>query len=361
MSVIIKLKERRMRLPAVDLITRAGLLASGSLLAFSLMGGFAHAHDDAQFPTTTLNELIDQTNFVVANQCSGTLISIEERLVLTNNHCLEGYVDQVEKDETGRDGKIESVKREVYKDMELKQKVYKDFEEVSSASFQAKIIAHTAKYDLAILKIKADTIPQKEYSHIMPADGNVGRGDRVFVVGNPHMLDANLNEGVVSSVNRTLHWDETNEDVHYYGIDAGVNPGNSGGALYDANLQLIGVPAAKITQSDGLAFAIPAKTIRQFLDDNCYAHVYDQSKPSHADCVKTKLDKVNEIRVKGGMAPFDPPNENDSSPAEGWHQPSMSLEIKPDKPAPLPAAGVPTAPPVFKSWQTLLIEMIQGK
>ena len=286
-------------------------------------------------PAATINDMINQDNFIVANQCSGTLISLKYRLVLTNNHCLQGYVDKVEKDETGKDGSIEKKTREVYKDMELKQKVYKNFEEVSSSEFQAKILFHNEKYDLALLKIEADTIPQTIASRVLPDTKHVQRGDHVYVVGNPHMLDANLNEGVVSSVNRTLHWDETNEDTHYYGIDAGVNPGNSGGAAYNLDLDLIGVPGAMLRGATGIGFAIPAETIRAFLSEHCYESVWNDKAKDKATCEKTKLDKANEIRVKAGLQPLEEPKEQDSLSGSNTVVHATHLDIeKPVAPAP---------------------------
>jgi S1-C subfamily serine protease len=258
-----------------------------------------------------MNAAINATNFIVANQCSGTLISLQYKLVLTNDHCLTGYIDKVEKEETDPSGKIEIVTREVYKDMELKQVVYKEFEAVGSSTLQATIVAHAVKYDLALLRIKADSISQTIASHVLPADKTVARGDRIYVVGNPLMLDANLTEGVISSTNRTLHWNETNEDIPYYGVDAGVNPGNSGGALYNADGELIGVPAAGVRGATGLGFAIPAKLIRKILSENCYEDVWNnQAAEDHATCMKKRLDNENAARAKAGLPPKEAPKED---------------------------------------------------
>lgn len=308
-----------------------------------------------------INDVIDQTNFIVADQCSGTLISLKYRLVLTNDHCLQGYVDKVEKEETGKDGSIEKKTREVYKDMELKQKTYKDFKEVSSASFQAKILFHSAKYDLALLKIKADSIPQAIASRVLPDDRHVIRGERVYVVGNPHMLDANLNEGVISSVNRTIHWDETNEEVSYYGIDAGVNPGNSGGALYNADMMLIGVPGAGMKGATGLGFAIPAETIRAFLTEHCYESVWNEAAKDKQACEQDKLDRENVIRVKAGLPPRDATPEKDSmsGPADAViHATHADIE----KPAPAPvAAPVAPAKPAVLPLSQRIINWLDGQ
>jgi len=272
------------------------------------------ARSPARAEWKDMNAVINATNFIVADQCSGTLISLKYKLVLTNDHCLDGYIDKQEKDEIEPNGEVKKVTREQFKDMELKQKSYQGFEEVGSASYQAKILFHVHKYDLAILQIKADALSQVVYSHILPLDKSVRRGDAVFVVGNPFMLDANLNEGHISSVNRKLQWDD-GEDIPYFGVDAGVNPGNSGGALYNADGELIGVPGATMRGSTGLGFAIPVTLIRKVLKDRCYEDVFnaDPSIKDHATCEQDALDKENAIRAKAGLPPKEAPDDDDAS------------------------------------------------
>lgn len=308
---------------------------SNTLMGISLAAFLAAGISTAQADWATMNADIGQTNFVVgdlnepAGHCSGTLISLKEKLVLTNNHCVTSSIDMVEHDETGPSGKVESVKREVFKDMELRQKVYKDFEPTGSSMLQAKIVAHSAKYDLALLQIKADTIPQTTYSHVLPKSGAVARGDQVFVVGNPYMLDANLTKGIISSTTRTLHWDEDNSDIPYYGVDAAVNPGNSGGALYNADGVLIGVPGAGIRGATGLGFAIPVTLIRKILTENCYENVWNEAPgvADHAACEQKKLDDENAVRAKAGLPPKKG-EQKDSLGAGDVLRKAVTLQIK---------------------------------
>jgi S1-C subfamily serine protease len=273
-----------------------------------------------------MNEAINQTNFIVditdssgamVGLCSGTLISLKYKLILTNNHCVKDNIDKIEQEETDANGKVEKVTRETFRDMKLEQKSYKDFTEVGSTSLQAEIVAHDKKFDLAILRIKADSIPQTLYSQVLPPTQKVSRGDLVYVVGNPQGLDANLNEGHISSTTRKLHWDEDNTDVAYYGVDAGVNPGNSGGALYNADGLLIGVPAATIGHATALGFAIPVESIRKFLNENCYESVYAEGPDvkDHDACEKDKLDKENALRAKAGLPPKEAPKHDSLSGA----------------------------------------------
>ncbi len=284
------------------------------ILAAVLVAALAARAAPALAEWKDMNEAIGQDNFIVAGQCSGTLISLKYKLVLTNDHCLEGFIDKQEKEETDANGKVEKVTREVYRDMELKQKAYQGFEEVGSSSYQAKILFHVHKYDLAVLQIKAEAITQTIYSHILPASGKVQRGDPIFVVGNPFMLDANLNEGHISSTTRKIQWDD-GEDIPYYGVDAGVNPGNSGGALYDADGFLIGVPAAGMRGATGLGFAIPVALIRKVLTEHCYQDVWDDDPKlaDHAACEKKKLDDENALRAKAGLPPKEAPKEDSTS------------------------------------------------
>lgn len=268
-----------------------------------------------------MNEAINQTNFIVditdasgalVGLCSGTLISLRYRLILTNNHCVKDNIDRIEQEETDANGKVEKVTRETFRDMKLEQKAYQDFTEVGSTSLQAEIVAHDKKFDLALLCIKADSIPQTLYSQVLPPTQKVSRGDQVYVVGNPQGLDANLNEGHISSTTRKLHWDEDNTDVAYYGVDAGVNPGNSGGALYNADGLLIGVPAATIGHATALGFAIPVESIRKFLKENCYESVYADGPDvrDHDSCEKDKLDRENALRAKAGLPPKEAPKRD---------------------------------------------------
>jgi S1-C subfamily serine protease len=259
------------------------------------------------FTQDDLDKLVKQTNFVMGDEttgwCSATLISLKYKLVLTNDHCVADLITQITKDDTS-EGEVKSKTFEVWHDGTLKQKNYKDFKSVGSSSLQAEIAAHLDKNDLALLIIKADTIPQTEAAQVGGSDYKVRRGDGVFVVGNPFMMDGNLTKGIISSTTRTITW-EDGTDIDYYGVDAGVNPGNSGGALYESSDGVfIGVPGAGIRGATGLGFAIPLPTIQKFLKANCYEDVYDSKGETHDACVDRKLSEMNKARDKKGLPPL---------------------------------------------------------
>ena len=76
-----------------------------------------------------------------------------------------------------------------------------------------------------------------------------------------------------------------------------VNPGNSGGPLFNARGEVIGVACAGFTSFNGLAFGIPAQDLRDFLV-NHNAYLYDPSQPQN------------------GVKYLDPPYQPESPPSE---------------------------------------------
>ncbi len=99
------------------------------------------------------------------------------------------------------------------------------------------------------------------------------------------LLDASLTMGIISSVNRKLN--VGGEEHDYIQMDAGIVGGSSGGALYNASGELVGVPASAAPGTI-VGLAIPFESIQTFLEDNCYAHIYDATMPAHDECVKAK-------------------------------------------------------------------------
>ena len=305
----------------------------GISLAAFLAAGISTANaDDATKPLdlSGINEIISQTNFILADQCSSELISLKYKLVLTNDHCVENYIDQQELDEVSADGKIEKAKREVFKDMALKQRAYQGFLNVGETTMEARIVAHKKFYDLALLEIRADKIPQTIYSHVLADGETVTRGEPVWTVGNPLMLDASLAHGIVSSTTRMfpVPWADDHQ-VPFIQTDAAVNPGNSGGALYNARGELIGVTAAGFIGYTGLGLAIPYTLVQKFLTENCYEDVWNsKATDDHAACEQKKLDEENVIRAKAGLPPKKIEEIKDRLPDGGTTLKPTTMQIR---------------------------------
>jgi serine protease Do len=87
------------------------------------------------------------------------------------------------------------------------------------------------------------------------------------VVGNPlGNFVLSVSQGIISGVDRQA--DIEGNIMNLTQVDAAVNPGNSGGGLFDSQGRLIGIVNAKNTGIDveGMGFAIPIDTVREVLD-----------------------------------------------------------------------------------------------
>ena len=76
-------------------------------------------------------------------------------------------------------------------------------------------------------------------------------GDSVVFVGSPKGLEFTTHEGKVSFVGRNFL------GVAYVQINAAVNPGNSGGPLFNAQGEVLGIVSLKVTDADGIGLVLP--------------------------------------------------------------------------------------------------------
>ncbi len=120
----------------------------------------------------------------------------------------------------------------------------------------AELVGVDQENDLAVLKITAE----KLVAITMGSSSKIRVGDVVLAIGNPFGVGQSVSQGIVSATGR---WNlGINSAENFIQTDAAVNPGNSGGALVDANGNLIGINTAildeKNTNSVGISFAVPA-------------------------------------------------------------------------------------------------------
>ncbi len=122
--------------------------------------------------------------------------------------------------------------------------------------FKAKVIGLDENTDVALLKIEAKGLPIVSLGN---SDG-LEVGEWVLAIGAPFGLDYSATQGIVSATGREL----PNENyVPFIQTDAAVNPGNSGGPLFNVQGEVIGINSQIYSRSGGymgLSFAIPIKT-----------------------------------------------------------------------------------------------------
>ena len=115
--------------------------------------------------------------------------------------------------------------------------------------------------DLAVLRIRRDGLPAAAFERRLPVVGQLA-----IAIGNPSGFEQSVTAGIVSGLHRAIpeSSQQTQALVDLIQTDAAISPGNSGGALVDANGKVIGINVAYIPPQEGsvsLGFAIPAAEV----------------------------------------------------------------------------------------------------
>jgi serine protease Do len=118
--------------------------------------------------------------------------------------------------------------------------------------YRAKVLGSDPKTDVAVLKIDAKNLP------VVPVGNsrNLQVGEWVLAIGSPYGLESSVTAGVVSAKGRALPGDQ----VPFIQTDVAVNPGNSGGPLFNTRGEVVGINSQIYSQTggyQGLSFAIP--------------------------------------------------------------------------------------------------------
>ncbi len=119
--------------------------------------------------------------------------------------------------------------------------------------FKAKVIGSDRKSDVAVIKIDARNLPA-----VVLGDPSLTKvGEPVLAIGSPFGFENSATAGIVSAKSRTLSDDPY---VSFMQTDVAVNPGNSGGPLFNLKGEVIGINSQIYTHTggyQGLSFAIP--------------------------------------------------------------------------------------------------------
>lgn len=167
---------------------------------------------------------------------SGVIIS-EDGYIVTNNHVIEG-ADEIEV--TTYDNQL----------------------------FKANLVGRDPATDIALLKVETTTplpiIP-------MGNSDDLRLGEWVLAIGSPYDLRSTITAGIVSAKGRSLpNYDGKFRVESFIQTDAAVNPGNSGGALVNANGELVGINTSIVSLTGsytGYSFAVPVSIVSKITDD----------------------------------------------------------------------------------------------
>jgi len=118
--------------------------------------------------------------------------------------------------------------------------------------YRAKVLGSDPKTDVAVLKVDAKNLP------VVPLGNtrNLQVGEWVLAIGSPYGLESTVTAGVVSAKGRNID----QNGVQFIQTDVAVNPGNSGGPLFNTRGEVVGINSQIYSQTggyQGLSFAIP--------------------------------------------------------------------------------------------------------
>jgi serine protease Do len=119
--------------------------------------------------------------------------------------------------------------------------------------YRAKVLGSDPKTDVAVLKIDANNLP------VVPVGNSrsLQVGEWVLAIGSPFGLESTVTAGVVSATGRNLG---NESQVPFIQTDVAVNPGNSGGPLFNTRGEVVGINSQIYSQTGGymgMSFAIP--------------------------------------------------------------------------------------------------------
>tara|TARA_B110000263_G_scaffold248064_1_gene262179 strand:- start:11 stop:1417 length:1407 start_codon:yes stop_codon:yes gene_type:complete len=160
----------------------------------------------------------------VSSAGSGFIIS-EDGYILTNSHVVEG-ADEI---------KVSLSDRREY---------------------EAILVGLDEKADVALLKIKAEGLPQVKIG----TSDLLKVGEWVVAIGSPFQLNFSVTAGIVSAKGRSIPNGSDSTYVPFIQTDVAINPGNSGGPLFNLSGEVVGINSQIYTRSGGymgVSFSIP--------------------------------------------------------------------------------------------------------
>lgn len=131
-------------------------------------------------------------------------------------------------------------------------------------SYDATIIGTYSESDIAVIKIDAKDLQPV----VLGNSDKLCVGDTAVVVGNPlGSLGGTVTNGIISALDREIDLGDTK--MNLLQTNAAVNPGNSGGGLFNGRGELVGIIIAKSAGEDieGIGFAIPINDVKEDISE----------------------------------------------------------------------------------------------
>lgn len=246
-----------MGLSAYEIAVKNGFNGSEAEWLQSLIGdkGITSSQSNYQLAENLLTCVNIQANFTTTGYKGGAYVShgtgviIEDdkeggsAFILTNYHVIYDAINTA------------NTKQSI--------NVYLYGSEVADMAIEAKYIGGSANYDVAILSIENSDIYRLSDAQVaaLGDSDKLSAGDNVRVIGNGNAEGIAISTGVVSKDSMYINVNIANvsRTLRTIRTDASINGGNSGGGLFNATGELVGIVNAKTvdTEVEGIGYALP--------------------------------------------------------------------------------------------------------
>jgi serine protease Do len=141
---------------------------------------------------------------------------------------------------------------------------------VDQREFVAKVVGSDETSDVAVLKIDGKNLPVVRFGDT----SKLRVGEWVVAIGSPFGMENSVTAGIVSATGRSIQGGNPRSYVNFIQTDVAVNPGNSGGPLFNMNGEVVGINSQIFSTTGsyaGMSFAIPidlANNVREQLVKN---------------------------------------------------------------------------------------------
>ena len=172
--------------------------------------------------------------------------------------------------------------------------------------YTAKVIGADSLSDIAVLKIEADDLTPIEIGD----SSTLKIGDAVVAIGTPYSMSlaGTMTTGVISGVNRkvdlTNSYGTKTKTMTLIQTDSSINPGNSGGPLINMAGQVIGINSLKLSNYEGIGFAIPISSALNIINELIeYGEVrdYDSEFVTATPKLNITVQSVSNARTQYGL------------------------------------------------------------
>lgn len=152
--------------------------------------------------------------------------------------------------------------------------------EAEQYKIKAEFVGGSLTEDIAVLRVSGSDVIRNScaLSVNIGSSASASVTDRVLAVGNPEGDGISATEGIISANDETIQMTaadgRTLISIRVMRVDCGINQGNSGGGLYDADGRLIGIVNAKKTGADidNIGWALPIDRVKNLVEnilDHC--------------------------------------------------------------------------------------------